>query len=124
MDIDFQFAIPVLPARNVSESLRWWCDVCGFTEVFRADDPPTYAGIGRGPVLLHLAAVKGEELAKTVAEQTMLRVRLTGLDAFHAEYQQRGGVVHPNGPLRAEPWGGRAFGAIDPAGVCVTFTEG
>ena len=123
MDPIFAFAIPVLPAPNVSESLRWWCDVCGFEEVFRTDDPLTYAGIRRGPVLLHLAAVQGDELAKAVAEQTMVRIQLLGIDAFHVEFQERGGELHPNGPLRAQPWGGRAFDAIDPGGVCVTFTE-
>ena len=124
MDIDFQSAIPVLPAGDVAESLRWWCEVCGFRETFRAGDPPSYAGVERGSVLLHLAAVTGAEVARVVGEQTMLRLRLAGIDAFHAEYRRRGGVVHPNGALGEEPWGGRAFGAIDPAGVCVTFSEG
>jgi catechol 2,3-dioxygenase-like lactoylglutathione lyase family enzyme len=119
----FLHAIPVLPAGDVAASLRWWTEICGFAEVFRHGDPPVYAGIAREPVRLHLARVEGAELARKVGEQTMLRIAVTGLDALHAEYQKRGGTVHPNGSLREQPWGGRAFDAIDPGGVCVTFTE-
>jgi hypothetical protein len=42
---------------------------------------------------------------------------------MYAEYQRRGGKVHPNGPLQTKPWGTKEFGAIDPNGVCVTFQE-
>ena len=119
----FLYALPVLPASDVAASLRWWTEICGFDEVFRHGDPLGYAGIARGPVRLHLARVDGAELARTVGEQTMVRIAVTGIDALYADYQKRGGVVHPNGPLREQPWGGRAFDAIDPVGVCVTFTE-
>ena len=119
----FLHAIPVLPAVSIAASVQWWVEVCGFSETFRHGEPPTYAGLKRGPVLLNLVSVDGPELARTVAEQTMIRFSVSSLDALYAEYQARGGLVHPNGALRQQPWGGRAFDAIDPAGVCVTFTE-
>jgi catechol 2,3-dioxygenase-like lactoylglutathione lyase family enzyme len=119
----FKYALPVLPCGDVTASLRWWIDVCGFSEVFRHGEPPAYAGIERGEVKIHLAIVEGAELARAVGAQTMLRIAVNGIDALHGEYQARGGTVHPNGPLRALPWGGRAFDAVDPGGVCVTFTE-
>ncbi len=81
METTFQLAIPVLPAINVADSLRWWTEVCGFTEAFRSGDPPSYAGISRGTVRLHLAAIEGAELARTVGDQTMLRISVTGIDA-------------------------------------------
>ena len=46
-----------------------------------------------------------------------------GIEAMYAEYQKRGGKVHPNGALQTKPWGTKEFGAIDPNGVCVTFQE-
>jgi uncharacterized glyoxalase superfamily protein PhnB len=46
-----------------------------------------------------------------------------GIEALYVEYQERGGKVHPNGPLQTKPWGTKEFGAIDPNGVCVTFQE-
>jgi hypothetical protein len=53
----------------------------------------------------------------------MVRFSVTVIGEFYAEYQRRGGVVHPNGQLQTKPWGTKEFGAVDPNGVCVTFQE-
>jgi len=116
-------AIPVLPAANTEESLKWWTEVCGFTETFRDGTPANYAGINRGDAYLHISSVSAKELARTVGDQIMVRIVVQGIESFYAEYQQRGGNVHPNGALQAKPWGTKEFAAIDPNGVCVTFQE-
>ncbi len=123
MEPTIQGAIPVLPAADCAASLKWWTDCCGFEETFRDATPPSYAGIKRGQAYLHLAAMSDPKLAKTVGDQTMVRLSVEGIDALYAEFQKRGGKVHPNGPLQTKPWGTREFGAIDPNGVCVTFQE-
>ena len=53
----------------------------------------------------------------------MIRFAVINIEALYAEYQQRGGRVHPNGKLQTKPWGTTEFAAIDPNGVCVTFQE-
>jgi uncharacterized glyoxalase superfamily protein PhnB len=116
-------AIPVVPAADTAESLKWWTEVCGFTEAFRDGTPPHYAGISRGEAHLHIAGMDDKELARKVGDQTMVRLVVEGIDELYAEFQKRGGKVHPNGPLQTKPWGTREFGAIDPNGVCVTFQE-
>jgi len=116
-------AIPILPAADVLESLKWWTDACGFKETFRDTTPPTYAGINRDEANLHLAGMTDKKLARTVGDQTMVRLAVNDIEAMYAEYQKRGGKVHPNGPLQTKPWGTKEFGAIDPNGVCVTFQE-
>lgn len=116
-------AIPVLPAADAAESLKWWTECCGFAETFRDGTPPNYVGIDRGEAHLHIAGMSDKELARTVGEQTMVRIAVRGIEAMYDEYQKRGGKVHPNGPLQAKPWGTKEFGAIDPNGVCVTFQE-
>lgn len=123
MEAIIRGAIPVLPAADTAESLRWWTEVCGFKETFRDQTPPTYAGINRGEAYLHIGGIGDKELARTIGDQTMVRIAVKGIDALYAEYQQRGGLVHPNGPLQTKPWGRREFSAIDPNGVCVTFQE-
>ncbi len=123
MEPAFKSAIPVLPAADLAESLRWWTEICCFTEIFRDATPPRYAGIHRGGAHLHLAEMDDKPLARKVGDQTMVRLAIDGLEAFYAEYQARGGKVHPNGALQTKPWGTREFGAIDPNGVCVTFLE-
>lgn len=114
-------AIPVLPAADVALSLVWWVSVCGFSESFRDATPPNYAGVERDGTSIHLAGITDKVLARTVGDQTMVRVILEDVADFYIEYQARGGKVHPNGQLQRKPWGALEFAAIDPAGVCVTF---
>jgi uncharacterized glyoxalase superfamily protein PhnB len=116
-------AIPVLPASDAAASLQWWVTRCGFTETFRDATPPAYVGIERDGTQLHLVGITEENLARTIGEQTMVRIRVDGIAHFYAEFKQRGGVVHPNGPLQTKPWGTTEFAAIDPNGVCITFQE-
>lgn len=116
-------AIPVLPAADTEESLKWWTEVCGFTETFRDSTPPNYAGINRGEAYLHISGMGDKEFARKVGDQTMVRIAVQGIEAMYADYQSRGGKAHPNGALQAKPWGTREFAAIDPNGMCVTFQE-
>jgi len=124
MESTVKSVIAVLPAADVAASLQWWVERCGFEETFRNATPPRYAGIRRGGAELHLAEMTDKKLARTVGDQTMVRIVVDGIEAFYAEYQERGGVVHPNGKLQTKPWGTREFGAIDPNGVCVAFMSG
>jgi len=123
MEPIFKGAIPVLPAADMTESLNWWTEVCCFKETFRDASPPNYAGINRGDAYLHIAGMSYKELARKVGGQTMVRLAVKGIETMYAEYQKRGGKVHPNGALQTKPWGTKEFGAIDPNGVCVTFQE-
>jgi uncharacterized glyoxalase superfamily protein PhnB len=123
MEPTIKGAIPVLPAADAAASLKWWTEICGFTETFRDNTPPNYAGINRGDAYLHISGMQDKELARQVGDQTMVRIAVKGIEGLYAEYQKRGGIVHPNGPLQTKPWGTKEFGAIDPNGVCVTFQE-
>ena len=123
MDATIHAAIPVLPAADVGESLQWWTEICGFEEVFRDNTPPNYVGIRRGDAQLHISAMDDKVFARKVGDQTMVRLAVKGIEALYAEYQQRGGTVHPNGSLQTKPWGTKEFATIDPNGVCVTFQE-
>ena len=116
-------AIPVLPAADTIESLKWWTEVCGFKETFRDGTPPSYAGVNRDEAYLHIAGMDDKALARKVGDQTMVRFAVRDIEGLFAEYQQRGGKVHPNGSLQTKPWGTKEFSAIDPNGVCVTFQE-
>ena len=123
MEPTIKGAIPVLPAADAAASLKWWTEICGFTETFRDNTPPNYAGINRGQAYLHISGMQDKELARQVGDQTMVRIAVKGIEDLYAEYQKRGGIVHPNGSLQTKPWGTKEFAAIDPNGVCVTFQE-
>jgi predicted enzyme related to lactoylglutathione lyase len=123
MSASVKMAVPILPAADVATSLAWWTSVCGFKETFRDNTPPNYAGIERDGASVHLACVSDPVMARTVGDQTMLRIVVDDVTVFFAEYQERGGKVHPNGKLSKKPWGTLEFASIDPNGVCVTFLE-
>src|SRR6202162_2773883 len=114
-------AIPVLPAADAAESLKWWTEVCGFKETFRDATPPTYAGINRGEAYLHIAGMSDKILARKVGDQTMVRLAVQGIEALYAEYQERGGKVHPNGPWQTKPWGPRNSGRLIPMVCALRF---
>jgi len=116
-------AIPVLPAAEVEESLRWWKEICGFEEAFRDGTPPNYVGIHRGEAHLHISGMTDKPLARKVGDQTMVRLAVKGIETLFSEYQEKGGKVHPNGSLQTKPWGTKEFSTIDPNGICVTFQE-
>ena len=116
-------SVPVLPAADVQTSLDWWTGVCGFQEAFRDATPPNYVGLILDGAYVHLSAVSDAGIAAEVGAQTMVRFIVSNIDAVYAGYQQRGGTVHPNGPLATKPWGTREFSAIDPNGVCLTFQQ-
>jgi len=123
MEAIIKAAVPILPAADTARSLEWWTQVCGFRETFRDSTPPTYVGINRGDAILHISGMNDKKLARTVGEQTMVRVIVAGIEAMYSEYQDRGGILHPNGPLQTKPWGTKEFTVLDPNGVCVTFQE-
>lgn len=113
--------IPVLPVEDMGVTLSFYKEKLGFSEQFRDNaDAPGYVGLKRDDTEVHLSAVAGG-LARTVAEQTMVRFLVKDVDGLFGEYQQHDGVIHPNGKLATKPWGTREFGVLDPSGVCLTF---
>src|SRR5580700_8824223 len=112
MEPIFSAVIPVLPAADAAVSLRWWLEICGFVETFRDATPPRYARINRGNAYLHIAAMDDPALARIVGDQTMVRIAVKEIEALYAEFQHRGGIVHPNGALQSKPWGSKEFSAI------------
>jgi uncharacterized glyoxalase superfamily protein PhnB len=114
-----KLAIPILPALDVQTSLDWWTTIAGFTLTFTDRTPPTYAGIASDGTHLHIASVTDPEVARLVGSQIMVRIVVADIHAFYADYQQRGGKIHPNGALATKPWGTTEFATLDPNGICV-----
>ncbi len=123
MPASLKAVVPVLPAADVLESLCWWTAICGFNELFRDAETPTYTGIVREGIELHLALLTDPVIARQAGSQTMIRFHVDDLDTFYADFKRRGGVVPPNGDLQIKPWGAREFGAYDPNGICISFMQ-
>ena len=113
---------PVIPAKDMTETLAFYVDRLGFTKIFddatRQGDKVTYAGIDREGFTLHLQAmVPGQSDA-----MPLIRIHVTGIEALHDEYHAEG-VVAESGPLRTTPWGTLEFGLYDPNGAALVYYE-
>jgi catechol 2,3-dioxygenase-like lactoylglutathione lyase family enzyme len=113
---------PVIPAKDMNETLAFYVDRLGFTKTFddaaQPGDPITYAGISREGFTFHLQAmVSGQSDA-----MPLIRIHVTGIEALHDEYHAEG-VVAESGSLRTTPWGTMEFGLYDPNGAALIYYE-
>jgi len=119
---------PVLMARDVAASVRFY-ETLGFRRAF-VDDPadPKYAGVVRDGVELHLQWQDEAQWAHPIDRPTY-RFRVDGVDALHAEFVERGAVdaadsADGGGPWATPadtPWGTREFHLRDPDGNGLQF---
>jgi hypothetical protein len=69
-------------------------------------------------VRIHFLLTDDPEIPKVTA----CRIDVTGIDALNDELTAAG-VVHPDAPLRDQPWGLREVGVLDGDGNLITFAE-
>jgi len=74
-------------------------EICGFTETFRDAMPPNTQESIAGEAYLHIADARKGMGAARGGDRTMVRIAVHGIEPY-AEYQKRGGKVHPNGSCK------------------------
>jgi len=114
----FKEAVPVIPALDVAITVAFYEEKLGFTELFRAGDPPVYAGLQRDGVKFHIF----ECMDKRIADWTAFRVYVRGIAELYA-ISRTARIIHPNGVLGETPWRTTEFTIVDPSGVAITFVE-
>ncbi len=121
MAVKLTGAIPVLPSRDIEESLAFYKKI-GFDKQFKWGDEgvaPSYGGAIMDEAFLHFFQCGKKE----VCEWTSCRVETSGVKEYYEQCKKVEGAVHPNGALEKKPWGYLEFAVLDPSGVCVTFAE-
>jgi catechol 2,3-dioxygenase-like lactoylglutathione lyase family enzyme len=109
-------AVPILPARDVEATARFYRDRLGFQIVHAERE---YGIVARDGVEVHFWGPSGIDPAET---DGMCRIGVNGIDELY-EQCGRAGIVHPNGPLQRKPWGTREFAATDLDNNLITFFE-
>ena len=79
---------------------------------------PDYAICARDGIQVHFWLTEDTDIPKA----TSCRIDVEGIDALYEE-MGTAGVVHPNGPLRNQPWGMREFAVLDGDGNLIKFGE-
>jgi DNA-binding transcriptional MerR regulator len=113
--ITLQRALPVLASLDLEATQRFYADKIGFTPVARY---PDYAICARDGVQLHFWLTDDADIPK----ETSCRIDVLGIEALYEE-MTASGVVHPNGPLRQQPWGFKEFAVLDSDGNLIKFGE-
>jgi uncharacterized glyoxalase superfamily protein PhnB len=118
---EMAYVIPVLPARNVTEAVRFYVDRLGFELRFTDRDENTeYAGVRRGGIVLHLQTQFEKDFQAGTAGQCMLRLVVDDPDALFEEYRDKG-VFNAWTKLSDTPWKTREFAFFDLNGNGLTF---
>lgn len=53
----------------------------------------------------------------------MIYFRTNEVDKLYADLQQKNITIHPNGPLKIQPWKQKEFSILDPNGTLLTFGQ-
>ena len=111
-----QRAIPVLASLDIDKTVNFYKEKLGFDKVGWKDQ--NYAVIARDKIEIHFWKCND----KIHPENTSCYIQVKWVDELHNE-MQTAGVVHPNGPLKDQPWGMREFAILDEDGNCIRFGQ-
>lgn len=119
-NFELKRVIAVLPAKDVAASVAFYKGKLGFTPYF---DMGNYAGIGRGPIELHLFDETQPGPDRSAAQNTPVTVRVdvSGVDALYSEIDPA--IVKADETLETKPFGQRQFTVLDPNGNRITFAQ-
>ncbi len=123
--------IPILPSKNIPESLEFYQRAYGFKDAWAwtktgqqikefLDVNPkdiVYGGLSE-PLTVHFWFSD----VKQILESAGFRIEVEDINAIY-QTCQKANCVHPNAPLSTKPWGQTEFGTLDPSGVLVTFFQ-
>ena len=123
--------VPILPSKNIPESLGFYQHVYGFSDAwawtksgqqvkdFSSVNPKeiVYGGLSQ-PHIVHFWFSD----VKHILESSGMRIEVEDVDNLYATCQAAN-CVHPNAPLETKPWGLKEFGTLDPSGVLVTIFQ-
>jgi hypothetical protein len=116
----FDATIPVLRIFDVPKAREFYLDFLGMSwDWEHRFDPtaPVFAQVSRGGLVLFLSEHFGDG-----TPGTKLMLRMTGLDALHAELTARP-YRHANPAIIERPWCWRDMEVSDPFGNRLVFTE-
>lgn len=119
---------PVLPARDVGQSVRFF-EQLGFTLTFLdSTDNARYAALGRDGVEIHLQWTDDSQWAYPT-DRPVFRFLTSDVDALFEDFRHAGVIDearHERSPWATPgdtPWGTREFHVRDPAGSSLQFYQ-
>jgi catechol 2,3-dioxygenase-like lactoylglutathione lyase family enzyme len=115
-NINIEGSATIFVVRDLPRSIAFYRDSLGFTVAFTYGEPPMYAGVERGELLIHLQAAAH---TKRQPGHAAFYAFVDDLDALFEEFKTKG-VELPNAP-KDYPYGMRDFYFFDPDGNQLSF---
>jgi uncharacterized glyoxalase superfamily protein PhnB len=117
-----QSVTPGFTANDASASIKWYCDVLGFSPKERWEQDGVFQGgsVTHGNIEINLGQ-DDWKLGRDRKKGQGVRLYITttaDIDAYAAAIKKRGGTLDHD-PV--DGWGMRAFGVTDPDGYKITF---
>ncbi len=109
---------PKLPMRDKAATRDFYINKLGFREVGSADFEG-YLMVGKDEIEIHFFEFKGLDPRENYGQ---VYIRTDDIDGLYKSYAAVG-LIHPNGPLEAKPWGQREFSLLDPDTNLLTFGQ-
>jgi len=98
-DVTFSGITPVIPAEDIETVIAFYTEKLGFTEMWRAGEPVSEAGVLRDAASVIFFECKD----RSIAAMTSFRIRVNNIESFHGHCRSAG-IVHPNGALSTTAW--------------------
>jgi uncharacterized glyoxalase superfamily protein PhnB len=85
-------ASPILKVADVDKAMKYYKDVLGFEEEFKAGTPTNYAGVARGKVTFHLS----KDAPGGGDTRVYVLLKIGTVDKLHEEFKGKGAqIVEP-----------------------------
>ena len=107
---------PILQVENLTRAIAFYCDRLGFSEEFIYGDPPFYAGVKMGDVIIHLNTSSENAPKRGLGSVYVL---CDEVDAYYQDVRDNG--VEITSPLDSYPYGMRDFQVKDLDGNVIGF---
>jgi len=115
---------PVLLVKNVTESVKWYVEKCGFTIDSVYGDPPYYAIIQRDGNHLMFALCDEKKIIpnwKSAEKISNVYFWTDNAEELYKEFKESGATI--DWDLCIQPYGIKEFGINDPDGYDIAFGE-
>jgi catechol 2,3-dioxygenase-like lactoylglutathione lyase family enzyme len=116
----FHETIPILRMFSIERAREFYCGFLGFKVDWEhrfGDNFPLYMQVSRGALVFHLSEHHGDGTPGTV-----LFVRMSGIQSFHAEISARDYRYYKPG-IEEAPWGADEMKVTDPFGNTIRFSQ-
>ena len=110
---------PKLPMRNKAVTRAYYLDQLGFEDI-GAEDFAGYLIVSKDQVELHFFEFSGLNPKENYGQ---VYIRTDNIRALYESLMEKRVPIHPNGPLKEQPWGMMEFSLLDPDHNLLTFGQ-